>query len=51
MEFLTNVFTKFSEFSDKKYLSLKRFEPGISCVRDQDATKPNTVAYKGGLNG
>ena len=35
MDFFLNVFT---EFSDKKYLSLKGLEPGTSCVRDQDAT-------------
>ena len=35
LEFFLNVFT---EFSDEKYLSLKRLEPATSCVRDQDAT-------------
>ena len=28
----------FSEFSDKRYLSLKELEPGTSCVRYQDVT-------------
>ena len=38
-EFSLNVFTKFAEFSDKKYYILKRLiEPATFCVRDQDAT-------------
>ena len=28
----------FSEFNDKKYLSLKGIKQTISCVRDHDAT-------------
>ena len=34
-EFFLNVFT---EFSDKKYLSLKGLEPATPCERDQAAT-------------
>ena len=36
------VFPKFAEFSDKKYLSFKGLEPAISCIRDQDATTAPT---------
>ena len=35
LKFFLNVFT---EFSDKKYLSLKGLKPATSCERDQDAT-------------
>ena len=38
LEFFLNLFIEFSEFSDKKYLSLKGLEPATSYVRDQNAT-------------
>ena len=52
MEFFLNVFTEFSKFSDKKYLSLKGLEPATSCVRDQDAiTAPARQMWEtGSLN-
>ena len=30
-------FTEFAEFSDKKFMTLKGFEPATSFVRDQHA--------------
>ena len=42
MEFFLNVFTKFSEFSDKNICHYSKrartCHPATSCVRDQDAT-------------
>ena len=39
IEFSLNVFNEFAEFSDKIFVvTIKRFEPVTSCVRDQDAT-------------
>ena len=42
IEFSLNVFTEFAEFSNKKYLSLKGFEPVVSSVRDQGVTTLHT---------
>ena len=43
MEFFLNVFIESGEFSDKKYLSFNGLEPPTSCVRDQDASKRETL--------
>ena len=47
-EFSLNVFTEFTEFSDKKYHFFKTlFEIATSCVRDQDAaTAPVRHRYR-----
>ena len=39
--FPIDVFTEFSEFSEKIYWSLKGLEPATSCARDQDACYHN----------
>ena len=49
LEFFLNVFT---EFSDKKYLSLKGFKPATSCVKDHGATTAQArhMCQTGSLN-
>ena len=42
MEFFLNVFTVFSEFKDKKYLSSKGLKPVTSCAVDQSVTTRKT---------